>query len=133
MTNEEKYEYWLEVAEYDLGTAEHMLSSSRYVYVAFMCQQALEKLTKGLFIYWVDDDVPRVHNISFILKKVLDVVNLKADDSLYELLDKLVAFYLHGRYPTYTEKLSESINQEEATELFEKSKGAFIWIKSLKK
>jgi HEPN domain-containing protein len=38
---------WIERAEYDWGTASVMISSGRYLYVAFMCQQSLEKLLKG--------------------------------------------------------------------------------------
>lgn len=29
--------YWLEMADYDLETARAMLSTRRYLYVAFMC------------------------------------------------------------------------------------------------
>ena len=38
---------WLERADYDLETAEAMLKSSRYLYVAFACQQAVEKYMKA--------------------------------------------------------------------------------------
>ena len=47
MNNEEKYKYWLDIAEYDLETARAMYISGRYLYVAFMCQQAVEKNSKG--------------------------------------------------------------------------------------
>jgi len=49
MTKEEKYDYWLELAQYDLDTAAAMFSSGRWFYVIFMCQQAIEKLCKGLY------------------------------------------------------------------------------------
>jgi HEPN domain-containing protein len=48
-----KFAYWLDVAEYDLKTADAMMNSSRFLYVAFMCQQSLEKLAKGLYNFWV--------------------------------------------------------------------------------
>ncbi|MDR0308069.1 MAG: HEPN domain-containing protein [Chitinispirillales bacterium] len=35
----------------------------RWLYVVFMCQQAMEKLVKGLYNYYIGDDVPRIHNI----------------------------------------------------------------------
>jgi HEPN domain-containing protein len=70
MNKDDLYSYWLDIAEYDLETAESMYTTRRYLYVAFMCQQALEKITKGLYTYYVDENVPRVHNISFILGKV---------------------------------------------------------------
>lgn len=43
MNSEEKYEYWLDIAKYDLETAEAMFDSGRYLYVVFMCQQSIEK------------------------------------------------------------------------------------------
>ena len=52
MDSIEKYSYWEDIAVYDLGTAEAMLNSGRYLYVVFMCQQAVEKITKGLFILY---------------------------------------------------------------------------------
>lgn len=38
---------WLERAEYDLDTAEAMITTARYIYAVFMCQQAVE-IAQGL-------------------------------------------------------------------------------------
>lgn len=46
MNNREKYEYWLDIAEYDLETARANYGSNRHLYVVFMCQQAVEKIVK---------------------------------------------------------------------------------------
>jgi HEPN domain-containing protein len=54
MTKEEKYRYWLELAQYDLDTAHAMHTGGRWFYVAFMCQQAIEKITKGLYNFYID-------------------------------------------------------------------------------
>lgn len=40
-------ENWIAMSDYDIGTAEHMLSSGRYLYVIFMCHLALEKMLKA--------------------------------------------------------------------------------------
>jgi HEPN domain-containing protein len=40
--------YWLEIASYDLKTAEAMLNSKRFLYVGFMCHQSIEKILKGI-------------------------------------------------------------------------------------
>jgi hypothetical protein len=52
----EKYAYWEDIAEYDLKTAEAMYQSGRYLYVVFMCQQAIEKLVKGLYVFKLNED-----------------------------------------------------------------------------
>jgi len=68
ITAQEKYEYWFDIAIYDFDTAEAVLRSGRWLYVVFMCQQAVEKLVKGLYILYVDDNVPRTHNIRVLFK-----------------------------------------------------------------
>jgi len=51
MTRAEKVDYWVDIARYDLQTAAAMFKSRRYLYTVFMCEQALEKLLKGLYIF----------------------------------------------------------------------------------
>ena len=43
---DDKAQYWIEISDYDLETAEAMLHSKRYLYVGFMCHQAIEKIFK---------------------------------------------------------------------------------------
>ena len=50
MNVEEKVEHWLDIAEYDLETAVAMQETGRYLYTVFMCQQALEKLLKAIYL-----------------------------------------------------------------------------------
>ncbi len=40
--------HWVERSKYDLETSKVMLDSARYLYVAYMCQQAIEKILKAL-------------------------------------------------------------------------------------
>lgn len=133
MDNQDKYIYWLDIAEYDMQTAESMFNSSRYVYVVFMCQQALEKLSKGLYNFYIDDNVPRVHNISFVLNSIVDTLDINIDEDTYKLFDKLAAYYIQGRYPLFKEKISQLVDEVEARDILEKSKEVFQWLKSLRK
>lgn len=133
MNREDKYLYWLDIAAYDLITAKSMIKSGRYVYVVFMCEQSLEKLAKGLYNFYIDDNVPRVHNISFIINKILEKLNVKLEESSFKLFDKLSAYYLQGRYPSFKEKISQLIDKKEAKDILQKTKEVFQWMKSLKK
>lgn len=132
MDKEEIFAYWLDMAEYDLGTAEAMLAAGRYVYVAFMCQQCIEKVAKGLYSFFITDNVPRVHNLSYLVAKIKDTLNLDLEDRVFEFLDHLSAYYIQGRYPTYREKMSQSVGVTEATELLVRTREVFQWLKSLK-
>jgi len=42
-----KVAYWDELSRYDLDTAKVMLDGARYLYVGFMCHQAVEKALKA--------------------------------------------------------------------------------------
>lgn len=53
------YVRWRERAEYDLETAEAMITTARYIYAVFMCQQAVEKSFKALIAYQVGENVAR--------------------------------------------------------------------------
>lgn len=55
-------EQWIERAEYDLETAISLLKGKRYLYVAFMCQQSIEKMLKA-YIASLGKNPPLVHNL----------------------------------------------------------------------
>jgi len=128
MTSLENFEYWLDIAEYDLVTAQAMYDSGRWLYVAFMCQQAIEKLCKGLYNLYIDDDFPRIHNIRYILRKYADKLPIPITEEQYRFFDSLTAFYLEGRYPEHTQKLSELVREPEAKDILAGAKEAFTWL-----
>jgi HEPN domain-containing protein len=101
MTNEEKYTYWLTHAQYDMDTAGTMFTGDRWFYVVFMCQQAIEKLVKGLYTVYIDDAVPRVHNIKTLFERFEDKLDVQALPEVYQLFDALSGHYLGSRYPDF--------------------------------
>ncbi|GBU22085.1 hypothetical protein R80B4_01990 [Fibrobacteres bacterium R8-0-B4] len=132
MTAEQKYEYWLDIAEYDLGTAEAMLNGGRWMYVLFMCQQAVEKLCKGLYTLYVDDNVPRMHDITKLFGWFDDKLPIPVPAERRELFSELSQYYLNNRYPEFISKLSTKISETEARSVLAKTKEAFAWLLTLK-
>jgi len=142
LNNREKYEYWLEAAEYDLESAKVMMNGGRYMYVAFMSQQAIEKLTKGLYTLYTGNEAPMIHNIWNIFKSLKREVNL-AEESLnveeFEInLEKyksffaeLLAYYISGRYPSFKENISRTIDSKRAERVLHTTQEVFSWIESL--
>ena len=133
MTNIEKYKKWLEIAEDDLDTAEVMLKSNKYIYVSFMCEQAIEKLAKGIYVYTFNKEAPYTHNISIVLKDIENVTNADKYKEYETLFATLTSFYIIGRYDVYKQKVSKNLDKRSSTELLNKSKEAFQWLKSLQK
>lgn len=132
MDSQEKYEYWLDTAQYDLDTATAMLSMGRWLYIAFMCQQAIEKHVKGLYVLYVDDNIPHIHAIRQIIRKFEADLPESVSDERYELFDKLSAFYIEGRYTDYKKKINETLNEQEAKSYLKRTKEAFLWLLTLK-
>ena len=132
MNLQEKFEYWLDIAKYDLDTAEAMFITGRWLYVVFMCQQSIEKLCKGLYLFFVDEDVPRTHDINSLITKYVDKMPAAIDEDKRMLFARLSAFYLNNRYPGYQEQLSTSLNKQEAQHILEDTREAFSWLLTLK-
>ena len=132
MTSQEKFEYWLDIARYDLDTAEAMLKSKRWLYVVFMCQQAVEKLVKGLYVLYVDDNIPKSHNIRVLFEKYEEQLSDSATEEMYDLFDNLTIHYLNGRYADYKQKLSELLDEETALGFYNQSREVFAWLMTMK-
>jgi HEPN domain-containing protein len=132
LTTEDKFEYWLNYASNDLDSAEFMFKSGRWFYTLFMCQQAIEKLTKGLYILYIDDNVPRLHEINSIFDRFKDKLPEQLSEEQAKLFDSLSLFYLRSRYPDYTSALASLTTRETAQAIYEKSKEAFQWLLTMK-
>lgn len=137
MNNVEKYEHWEDIAQYDLDTAKAMYQSGRYLYVVFMCQQAIEKLTKGLYVLYKNEEAPRTHNIYTIFKSIFDNQDkneqfVHKEKTYAPFFAQLLAYYISERYPSYREKLSTTVSQEKAKEVLDLTGEVFLWLKSLK-
>jgi len=121
LTVEEKFQYWLNYACNDLDSASFMLKSGRWFYTLFMCQQAIEKLTKGLYILYIDDNVPRLHDINSIFDRFKDKLPEQLTEDRERLFDTLSQFYLRNRYPDYTSALASLTTSEIARKRYMKT------------
>jgi HEPN domain-containing protein len=132
LTTDEKYQYWLTYAENDMDTAEAMFSSGRWLYVLVTCQQALEKLVKGLYLFYIDDNIPRIHDINAVINRFADKLPESIGDARSDLFENLSKYYLRSRYPDYANKLSPLATRETAKDILEKTKEAYQWLLTMK-
>jgi HEPN domain-containing protein len=128
----DKFRYWLDHAQYDLDTAEVMYQGGRWLYVVFMCQQAVEKLCKGLYLLYIDDNVPRIHDISNLIRRFEDKLPETITEDNYRFFDQLTHFYLNDRYPEYQQDISALVNEPSAKAVLDKTKESFQWLLTLK-
>ena len=116
-----------------------MLQTGRYTYVAFMSQQAVEKLVKGLFVLYTNREPVRTHNIWVVFKELMEKEQFKVQNgNLSEKVEKykpffsdLLFYYIAERYPDYKQQLSSNITEIRAKEVLNKSEEVFEWLQSL--
>ena len=122
-----KISYWLELSEYDIETAFSMLETKRYLYVAFMCHQAIEKVLKA---YWqsVKKTLPvKTHNLSYLIQET-GLSNVLPEEFI-DFIDELEPLNIETRYPSYKDALFKKMDYLYSNSLLEKSKELHRWIK----
>lgn len=140
MTKYEKYKYWLLLTEYDLETAKSLLQVERWTYVAVLCQQAVERLVKGMFVYHMAKEAPKSHNIPFLVHKLAESRKLNSTEygqrfirekAEYEddLID--IMFYYVSDYPfSYKKIMDRFIGEDIAVDIYERTLKVIEWLKS---
>ena len=106
---------WMDRADYDLSAAVSMNKSGHLLYVAFLCQQAVEKILKGLWCQKKTNSPPYVHNL-ITLSESLNLPLIKSQQHLLDLLNR---YYIVGRYPTFKQKLAVTLNKKKHKVYFE--------------
>lgn len=125
---DEKPKYWIELADYDLETAEALLESKRYLYVGFMCHQAVEKALKACYTNNIDAQPPRTHNLRLLAQKSNVMQDLSEEQAKF--LVSLEPFNIEARYPTDKDKMFKSATEERCKRILESSTELLKWIKS---
>ena len=120
--------YWLEMSDYDFDTANAMLTTKRYLYVGFMCHQAIEKILKA---YWskVSEEPPlKIHSLSRLAEK--SKLDKEMSEEQLDFIDELEPLNIEARYPSYKERLMKSLTEERCKELIKQTNELRTWIKS---
>ena len=117
--------HWVERAEYDLETAKVMLDSARHLYVAYTCQQAIEKILKAIIAQQNKENLP-IHNLT----RLAELAEIKDDlaSKKFDFLAELTPYCIEARYGDYKESLSEIIDKEKAKKIYKETKEVFKWL-----
>ncbi len=123
----DKVNYWVEISDYDMETSKTMLDGKRYLYVGFMCHQAVEKILKAYFTSKIEQTPPYVHNLKRLAEEC-ELLNKFSEEQL-DLIEELVPMNIEARYPTYKEQLLKSLSENRCKELIIKTEKLCYWIK----
>ncbi len=115
---------WIERSQYDLDTAKIMLETGRYLYVAYMCQQAVEKILKAIIARQGKENFP-IHNLNRLAEIAMLRKDLSSDQ--FNFLAELTPYHIEARYGDYKESLFEIINITEAKRVYQKTLEIHQW------
>ena len=115
---------WLDSARYDLGTAEHMHETGRYIYTVFFCHLAIEKVLKARIQHVSGELPPRTHSLRHLVERG----GLALPDDLLEFVSMLSDVSVPTRYPDDFAKLIEAYDRPVATRYLRQTREAFEWI-----
>jgi len=121
-----KVKYWVDLAEYDLDTAEAMLAAKRYLYVGFMCHQAIEKAFKAAISNNANVYPPKIHNLQR-LARIAEVFPLLSSEQK-GLMAQLEPLNIQARYPEYKDELFQSLQGAYSKSLLAETKELLQWI-----
>ncbi len=127
MEIEEKVNYWVEISEYDIETAEAMFQTRRYLYVGFMCHQTIEKILKGYYVWVHQKTPPYTHNLSFLAEE--SGIYNEFSEVQKDFIDLLTPLNVRTRYPTYKANLMKTLNETKCKEILSQTKELHQWIK----
>ena len=120
----DRSKYWIEIADYDMGTAKAMQTSGRFLYVGFMCHQAVEKTIKAYYCSKKDEAPPFTHNLKNLAERC-DLLPLFSDEQL-DFIEELLPMNIEARYPTHKEQIFKLLTPQKCEDIIKHTES---WIK----
>ena len=140
MNKSEKYGYWMMLANYDLETIDPLVKSERWVYVVSLCQTAIERQLKGMYVYHYDCEAPKTHNINFLFSKLTANMTFSDESDKKRFLsgqklceDFLIdlSYYYVSDYPfSYKNITSRFVSRDAALGILQRTKEQMQWLRS---
>jgi len=116
---------WLKSSEYDIGTAEALYKSKRFVYVIFMCHLAVEKVLKAIVTHKTKKTPPKTHDLFYLVK----LASFDLPETYVPTLMHLNEASVPTRYPEDIAKLAKSYNKSAAYRYLKETKELLKWLK----
>ena len=123
---ERNVKYWLDIAQYDLETAEAMYQTGRWLYVAFMCHQVIEKTLKAYWCATHTDSPPYTHNH----KRLADGCGLyqRMNEEQRNFIETITNYNIESRYPEDRLELSQTLTPQACRMFINETKQLQQWI-----
>ena len=88
-----------------------MLKTKRYLYVGFMCNQAIEKILKAYYVKSKKIQPPYTHKL-IRLAEECNLYKKEMNEEQKDFLDIITPLNIEARYPMEKQKIFEAVNNE---------------------
>ena len=116
----EEVKKWWKLAKKDLDAADYNFKGKKYYVTIFLCEQAVEKAFKALWLKEKKSEIPKIHNLLFFLRE------LKVPQSFKTTCEDLTGAYITSRYSADIESKFSKIDTKS---LLKNSKEILKWTK----
>lgn len=118
---------WIDIADEDLGVAEDLFKAKRWLYVAFMCHQSIEKTLKAYWCGTQNDNPPYTHNH----KRLADGCGLysRMSEEQKDFLNTITNYNIEARYPEDKDSLYNTLSPQVCQNLINETTRLTSWIK----
>jgi HEPN domain-containing protein len=127
MTKEEKVQYWTDLSDRELATAELLVKGKQYLWAGFMCHQVIEKIFKAYYSALTDETPPFRHELDLLAHRGGFYSEL--DNAQIAFLDVLNPLNIEARYPDYKTKIAKTLNKAVCDNLLQQVKSLQQWTK----
>jgi len=115
---------WFRQAQYDLGTAESLVSAGRYPPVIFFCHLALEKALKALYVEKFNDNPDKTHSLIFLVENL----ELEVPQEYMESLFVINRIGITGRYPHNLDVVLEQYTKGKTEKILRETQEILTWL-----
>jgi HEPN domain-containing protein len=115
---------WFRQAQYDIGTAESLVSAERYPPVIFFSHLALEKALKALYVEKFNDNPDKTHSLVFLV----EILELELPQKFMDSLFVINRIGITGRYPHNLDLVLEQYTKEKTEKIVRETKEILTWL-----
>jgi len=104
MERDELLRYWMETAERDCTTMQHLYDSGDYAWCLFVGHLVIEKLLKACYVKRHGKQAPPTHN----LVRLAELASVETGADTKATLARLMQFQIRARYPDIKQEFYKS-------------------------
>lgn len=116
---------WIDTAEYDLVTAQHMLATGRYIYVVACCHVALEKMLKAHVTEAIQTIPPKTHDLA----RLITLAGLQIPQPYLRFIGVINTASIPTRYPSDLRQAIQDYPEPTARDYLQQTTEILQWLK----